>query len=251
MTHSEASPFADGRLKPSVERLWLKFYPDHEAQAFERKVASMVRPDMRVLEVGAGSGVGLQKVFPLKGRCALYAGVDLDPRVLGNPNLDKAYVADAAHLPFKEAEFDLVFHKMVAEHLENPGRALAEIARVLKPDGHLLFETPSRFYYAMLIANWTPTWFHRFFVRRFGSGRSDGEVFPTYYRLNDKPTIEQLCREAKLDAAVIFQSIPPGYLRSNAVTFLIGILYERTAERFFPPLRARLWVFARKSASPS
>ena len=112
---------------------------------------------MRVLEIGAGSGRGRQNVFRLKGRCAHYAGVDLDPRVLENSHLDEAMVADAAGLPFEDGSFDLVFHKMVAEHLADPLEALAETARVLKPGGVLLFETPSRFYYPMLIADLTPT----------------------------------------------------------------------------------------------
>jgi ubiquinone/menaquinone biosynthesis C-methylase UbiE len=181
---------------------------------------------MSVLEIGAGSGSGLQNVFSLKGHCALYAGIDLDPRVLNNPNLDQASVADAAHRPFEDNQFDLVFHKMVAEHFEHPGQALAEIARVLKPGGLMMFETPNRYYYAMVIANWTPTWFHRFVVRHLGSGLSEEEVFPTFYRLNDKPTIERLCPEATMNAVVTCHSIPPGYLRSSAITFLLGVLYE-------------------------
>ena len=79
-------------------------------------------------------------------------------------HLDEAFVADAAALPFEDQSFDLVFHKMVAEHLDTPAAAIAETARILKPGGRLLFETPSRFYYAMLIANLTPTWFHRYLV---------------------------------------------------------------------------------------
>jgi SAM-dependent methyltransferase len=96
-------------------------------------------------------------------------GVDLDPRVLENQHLDEAFVADAAALPFEDQSFDLVFHKMVAEHLAEPAAAIAETASILKPGGRLLFETPSRFYYPMLIANLTPISFHRYFVRRFGS----------------------------------------------------------------------------------
>jgi ubiquinone/menaquinone biosynthesis C-methylase UbiE len=96
--------------------------------------------------------------------------VNLDPRVLENAHLDEAFVADAAALPFEDRSFDLVFHKMVAEHLDKPAAAIAETARILKTGGRLLFETPSRFYYPMLLASVTPTSFHRYFVRRFGPG---------------------------------------------------------------------------------
>ena len=116
-------------------------------------------------------------------------------------------------LHFEDKSFDLVFHKMVAEHLDEPAAAIAETARILKPGSRLLFETPSRFYYPMLIANLTPTSFHRDFVRRFGSGRTSDEVFSTRYGLNDRRTIDRLCRGAGLDPEVTFRSTPPGYLR--------------------------------------
>ena len=244
MAVSEAQSIGDESLRPAVRNLWLRFYPDYRNHAFEELVASLVEPDMKVLEVGAGSGRGRQNVFRLRGNCALYAGVDLDPRVLENPHLDRAFMADAAELPFDDQSFDLVFHKMVAEHLDKPGAALAETARVLKPGGRLLFETPSRFYYPMLVANLTPIRFHRYYVKRFGSGRGEEEVFPTLYRLNDRRAIDRFCRDAGLEPEVTFRSTPPGYLRFSALTFMIGVLYERCVERLLPALRARIWVSA-------
>jgi SAM-dependent methyltransferase len=243
---STAPSIDEERLRPAVRNLWLRFYPDYDKHAFEHQIASLVRPQMSVLEIGAGSGRGHQNVFHLRGRCARYVGVDLDPRVMQNPHLDEAFVADAATLPFENESFDLVFHKMVAEHLDKPSEAIAETARILKPDGRLLFETPSRFYYPMLAAHLTPTWFHRYFVGRFGSGDTADEVFPTVYRLNDRRSIDRVCRQAGLAAEVTFRSTPPGYLRFSAVTFMLGVVYERCVERLFAPLRALLWVTARK-----
>jgi SAM-dependent methyltransferase len=246
MNGTQERGISDRSLSPAVKRLWETFYPRYRSHDFEQYVASLVQPSMQVLEIGAGSGTGLQNTFALKGRCRLYAGVDLDPHVLNNPFLDRAYVASAADLPFEDESFDLVFHKMVAEHFNEPAMALAETARVLKPGGQLLFETPNRLYYPMVIARWTPTSFHRFFVRRFASGRSEHEVFPTYYRLNDRRTIRRLCGTFGLKADISLRSTPPGYLRFSVATFLIGILYERTAERFVPSLRGLIWVDARR-----
>jgi ubiquinone/menaquinone biosynthesis C-methylase UbiE len=109
-----------------------------------------------VLEIGAGSGTGLQTQMPLKSRVQLSAGVDVDPRVLDNPTLDEAHVADAAELPCDDNTFDLVFHTMVAEHLKNPAACVRESMRVLKPGGLLMFHTVSFWYYISLIAAVTP-----------------------------------------------------------------------------------------------
>ena len=50
-------------------------------------------------------------------------------------------VGDAHHLPFRDAVFDRVFAFNVFEHLREPARAAAEIARVLKPTGAIAIHT--------------------------------------------------------------------------------------------------------------
>jgi ubiquinone/menaquinone biosynthesis C-methylase UbiE len=236
----------DGKIDPKVARLWERFYCDYDPRRFGALVESFVNPSSRVLEVGAGSGRGPQNSFPLKGKAAQYVGIDLDPRVLDNPNLDKAFVCAAESLPFEDAEFDLVFHTMVAEHLPDPLAATREMARVLKVGGRLLCETPSRFYYPMLVASMTPHWFHELYVERCGSGRKSHDVFSTMYRLNDKKSILSVMAKVGLVPEIQFWSTPPGYLRFSRLSFLLGVLYERTVERAFPAARGRIVVIATK-----
>lgn len=50
--------------------------------------------------------------------------------------------ADLTAMPFEDASFDLVIANHVLEHVEDDQRALAEIARVLKPGGHAILQTP-------------------------------------------------------------------------------------------------------------
>lgn len=50
---------------------------------------------------------------------------------------------DKERLPYEGAYFDLVLFASVIEHLYNPAHALAEIARVTKPSGIVLIETPN------------------------------------------------------------------------------------------------------------
>jgi SAM-dependent methyltransferase len=176
-----------------------------------------------------------------------FVGIDPDPAVLTNPHLHERHQCSAENLPFPNDSFDIVFHNYVAEHFPSPLACNREIFRVLKPGGILLFQTPNRFYYASLAAQLTPHWFHEFYVRRFGSGRSTSEVFPTYYRLNDARAIETQLRSSGFAAPQIeFHSLPPGYLRFHKFAFLLGVLFERTFERRFPSLRGKIIVLARK-----
>lgn len=236
------------RWIPSVQALVTKYYPDYSPTVFADTLLQHARPTHHVLEIGAGSGRNHQHHFDLRGKVVRYVGVDPDPSVLSNPFLDESYEASAESLPFADDTFDLVFHNYVAEHFRSPLQCNREIARVLKPGGLLLFQTPNRFYYASLASQITPHWFHEFYLSRFASGRSDSEVFPTFYRLNDANSIEKQLTACGFEPPQVeYHALPPGYLRFNKLAFLMGVCYERTLERCFPSLRGKIIAFTRKS----
>ena len=83
------------------------------------------------------------------GRDALVLSVGGGPQRWGSevnlnigsfPNVD--VVGDAYALPYADGVVDAVLCWAVLEHLEFPDRAVAEIARVLRPDAIALFGTP-------------------------------------------------------------------------------------------------------------
>jgi SAM-dependent methyltransferase len=106
----------------------------------------------RGLEIGAGTGY-----FSLN---LLQAGVleeatctDISPGMVATLTANarrlglevRAARADAESLPFADASFDLVFGHAVLHHLPDLERAFAELHRVLRPGGRLLFAgEPSR-----------------------------------------------------------------------------------------------------------
>jgi ubiquinone/menaquinone biosynthesis C-methylase UbiE len=248
-TDESGTRMFEGRLSDSVERLWLRYYPVSRHQRFKEHLLQNIRPSDHVLEIGAGSGRYNQNHFDLRGKAARYVGVDPDSSALENPYLDQAYQCTADYLPLPDESFDVVFHYYVAEHFEEPMACHRQIARVLKPGGLLLFQTPSRYWYPMLVAQVTPQWFHEFYVRHFGSGRTENEIFPTYYRFNDDQAIIKQLQSCGFTCELEHHSVAPGYLRFSKLSFLAGVLYERTIEKIFPALRGVIIGIARKKAA--
>lgn len=101
----------------------------------------------RALEVGYGAGAVLLTIAP---QVKELFGIDLDAKpepvhqLLGLRGL-KAELAQGSvyELPYPDGSFDLVVSYSVFEHLHEYPKALAEIARTLKPGGQFLLGMPS------------------------------------------------------------------------------------------------------------
>jgi len=100
----------------------------------------------RVLDCGVGTGAlssALARVMP--GSFRLDA-IDLSPRMLERAR-DRLRAdgleatlqrGDACALPYNDGAFDIVMTAHMLEHLPDPGVALSEMVRVLKPGGLLI-----------------------------------------------------------------------------------------------------------------
>lgn len=91
-----------------------------------------------VLDVGCAGGA----IRPALRHCRHYLGLDYPVTVGGLYGTRPEVFADAQRLPFAEASFDTVLLLDVLEHIAGPEAALAEAARVLRPDGKLLLTIP-------------------------------------------------------------------------------------------------------------
>jgi ubiquinone/menaquinone biosynthesis C-methylase UbiE len=110
----------------------------------------LVVPDATgaVLEVGVGTGLN----FGLYRDVASLAGVDPDPfmlerareRAASLPFPTELHQAGAERMPFADASFDTAVVTFTLCTIPDPDAALAEVRRVLKPSGRLLFVEHTR-----------------------------------------------------------------------------------------------------------
>ena len=124
------------------------WYEDSLFGPIAEDIAVGAPPDAAILEVGCGSG-------PLSVRLAAEHGLavtafDIEPRMIerarararrtaaaGKP-IPTFLVADVSHLPFEESSFELVVSTYSMHHWDDKRAGLAEISRVLRPDGRAL-----------------------------------------------------------------------------------------------------------------
>jgi SAM-dependent methyltransferase len=137
MPHNETLEFvnreARERLYPSL-RNPSYLVLSQRRRNFERWLTALPGSNLRVLDVGGR----VQPYRPLlAGRVQQYVAVDVAQSPLVTLR------ADAAGLPFPGNTFDLVFCTQVLEYVPEPGGAVREIHRVLKPGGIALFSFAS------------------------------------------------------------------------------------------------------------
>jgi SAM-dependent methyltransferase len=128
-----------------------------------RRRRSLVRealaaaPGERILDVGCGPGFYVRELLDEVGSGGAIVGVDASPDMLalararcaGHENA--AFLeGSAAALPVEDGQFDALLCVQVMEYVADPGAALAEMHRVLRPGGRLL----------VWDTDWATVWWH-------------------------------------------------------------------------------------------
>ena len=103
------------------------------------------------LDYGCRDGTFLESLGPK--HLGRRVGLDVDRQAVARanrefPDLDVRHIAAGAPLPLEDAALDSVTLLEVLEHVDDQAGLLAELRRVLKPDGRLIVTVPGRYLFS-------------------------------------------------------------------------------------------------------
>lgn len=135
-----------------------------------------------LLEVGCGLGDDARRLAALVGPAGRVVGLDASTALLerarSTPSPVEWVAGDVQALPFADATFDAARTERTLQHVADPDAAVAEMARVVRPGGHVVAEFYNPYSLRGLIKRWKrPT--------RISDQAHDHEVFTRYDTLGD------------------------------------------------------------------
>lgn len=124
------------RWAPVYDRLLGRVFRDARRRSIDRL---SLTPDDRVVLPGAGTGLDLPLLPPVRAAVAL----DITPEMLGRarsatgPNVAERILGDAMRQPFPDASFEAAILHLILAVAPDGGRVMAETCRVLRPGGRI------------------------------------------------------------------------------------------------------------------
>ncbi|MGO8917835.1 MAG: class I SAM-dependent methyltransferase [Stellaceae bacterium] len=238
-------------IKPRVERALAKRFPELAVAGFTRLdgamnfygfVNALLRPDMIVVDFGAGRGGLLEygeapyrtSYSTIRGKVAKVVGIDVDPIVKQNPLIDEAVVIEAGGtIPLEDSSVDLIVSVSTFEHITQPESVIKEFLRILKPGGWVCASTPNRNGYIALGARLVPNKLHKRVLRWMQPQRPSIDVFPTAYKLNTRASIKSHFSSDDWNVIVFPWNNEPCYMEDNELAVRLLSFVGKYAPNYF------------------
>ncbi|QDP26083.1 class I SAM-dependent methyltransferase [Bradyrhizobium cosmicum] len=219
---------------------------------FWQRVGALIGPQSVVLDFGAGRGAKQSEdlvsyrrgLLSLKGRVRDLIGVDVDPVVITNEALDRAFVITPdGELPIPDQSIDVVVSDFVFEHIQDPAMAARELDRVLKPGGWICARTPNRHGYIALGNRLIPDSLHARIIRSAQDAREEKDVFPAVYHLNSTSAFRQHFPASRYDLYVIPWDAEPAYYFGSKLFYSLFLAIQHCTPA---PFKTVLMAFIHK-----
>ena len=233
------------------------FSRDDHVVAFYSRVASLVDKNSIVLDFGAGPGGKIEQdpnpwrrdLRTLKGRASQVIGVDVDPRVLSNKELDRAMqICDGARIELDDSSVDVIVCRWVFEHIRDPTWMTGEFERLVKVGGWICALTPNKLGYVALGNTMLSGIFKDKILSVLQPRRKSENIYPAYYRLNTTRALRRYFRPDQWKLITINIDVPPAYSGGSRILWTAFRILAKLTPEFLLPHKL---VFIQKVADSS
>ena len=221
---------------------------------FYGRVKSILEPDMKVLDFGAGRGQWAEEqrgnywkeTHRLKGHAQFVVGCDVDAAIFENTEVDEAVQIDPdENLPFNDEEFDLIVSDFTFEHIQNSEHVAIQLARILKPGGWLCARTPNKYGYksiaTQLVGN---SGLKQILLGKVQPDRDSVDMFPTVFKLNTKRQLKKHFPDNQFSHFVYYYFSEPSYFFNSKFLYWTMSVFDRLLPKC---LYSNLFIFIRKN----
>ena len=185
-----------------------------------------------VADIGGGRSCSFAERIPVEKTIKIVA-VDISADELAaNATAHETRVADISqHIPFNDAEVDLVVSRTVLEHVPDVRSAVHEMARVLKPGGRTLHLLPCRYALFAIIARVLPFDLAKRVLHTLIPGSRGVVEFDVFYDRGHPRELERVFSTAGFrEVEVECTWDQAAYFHAFFPAFVIVMLYQRLAQ---------------------
>jgi ubiquinone/menaquinone biosynthesis C-methylase UbiE len=219
-----------------------------------------IKPDMKIVDVGCGTGSVSFMISPIVGERGVVVGVDSNQHAInycneiarGNAILNtKFMLADAMNLDFESHTFDIAYSRFLFQHIKKPKKALREMVRITKRGGTVMVEDCDLFTWLVYPKNESVSklwhWYESIQVERGTDPEIGRKLYAMFLDEGLEPSVDVYSKSVYLNRSVFWKSITAVLEKINGeeLKSLIRGIEEFAVtpnSLFVFPLVFRLWA---------
>lgn len=152
---------------------------------------------LKLINLGAAKSTVIEKSLLEIASASEHDSFICDRADIEDCQIDDFYVQNSYIAPLEnlekipDANYDLAFANFVLEHINNPGKAASEMARILKPNSELILSMSNPMAPEFIIASFTPTSLHQLFRKE-----DQDKAYPVKYSYQTIPNFIKIMNQA-------------------------------------------------------
>jgi ubiquinone/menaquinone biosynthesis C-methylase UbiE len=246
-------------LKEEMTRLQTQA-EEFSSSTEESLVKLGIKSDMKVVDVGCGTGSVSFMISPMVGELGRVVGVDSNQFAINYCNEiarrqsilnAKFIIADATSLDFESHTFDVAYSRFLFQHLKEASQALREMVRITKPGGVVMVEDCDLFTWLVYPKNESVSklwhWYESIQLERGTDPEIGRKLYAMFLDEGLEPSVDVYSKSVYLNRDAFWKSITAVLekINSEQLKSLISGIEEfaMTSNSLFVfPLVFRVWA---------